>query len=145
MTNVAILLLRPGNDWHAYCPSLSAKEMADAWSIIGRTMPGSLIELFELCNGGEGSLPFQPWNFMLWSLEEVVQIFEDAHYRKYFPGYVFFGSNGGGEYFGLDADGCVFFMDPIAGEQSVVVVATTFDEFIAHVGTSPPTGWDAPA
>ena len=53
---------------------------------------------------------------------------------------MFFGSNGGGEYFGLDPFGRVFIMDPVAGEESNIVVAQSFDDFVQQIGFLPPEG-----
>lgn len=129
-----------GSDWKAFEPPLSSDEIADAIRILARPIPAELIELYRGCNGGEGSLPYQPWGFILWGLEDVVQLSEDNHYRKYFSAYLFFGTNGGGEYFGVDHLGRVFIMDPVAGEESIIVVANSFHEFLATVGFRPPNG-----
>jgi hypothetical protein len=137
MPRIADTVARPGSDWKAFEAPLDADAIAEALVLIGRPLPTGLVELYHLCNGGEGSLPVQPLNFVLWNLEFVVQTREDAHYREYFDRFVFFGTNGGGEYFGIDPDGRVFFMDPVAGEDSIAVMATTFDEFAALVGTPP--------
>jgi hypothetical protein len=140
MPRIADTLSRPGSDWKAFEPPLPADEIAEARELIGKPLPDALIELYHECNAGEGSLPFQPWNFVLWGIEYVVQVREDEHYRKYYSPFVFFGSNGGGEYFGLDPSGRVFFMDPVAGEESNIVVAESFDEFVQHLGFLPPGG-----
>ena len=118
-------------------------EIAEARQLIGLPLPGGLIELYHECNGGEGSLPFQPWNFILWGIEYVVQVREDEHYRRYYSPFVFFGSSGGGEYFGLDLAGRVFIMDPVAGEKSNIVVAESFDDFVQQIGFLPPEGLPA--
>jgi hypothetical protein len=140
MPRIADTFSRPGSDWKAFEPPLPADEIAEARELIGRSLPDGLIELYHECNGGEGSLPFQPWNFVLWGIEYVVQVRGDRHYRNYYSPFVFFGSNGGGEYFGLDPSGRVFFMDPVAGEESNIVVAESFDEFVQHLGFLPPGG-----
>ena len=79
-------------------------------------------------------MPFQPWNFVLWGIDSVSDTRENEHYRAYYDQFVFFGSSGGGEYFGLDKSGRVFFMDPIAGEESIIVAAESFDEFAEQIG-----------
>ena len=140
MPRIADTLSRPGSNWIAVDPPLPADEIAEASELIGIPLPDELIELYHECNGGEGSLPFQPWNFVLWGIEYVVQVREDEHYRKYYSPFVFFGSNGGGEYFGLDPSGRVFIMDPVAGEESNIVVSESFNEFVQHIGFLPPGG-----
>jgi hypothetical protein len=138
MPRITDTLARAGSDWKAFKAPLDADVIAEALVLIGRPLPTGLIELYHTCNGGEGSLPVQPLNFVLWNLEFVVETREDLHYRKYYDQFVFFGTNGGGEYFGVDPAGRIFFMDPVAGEESIAVVAATFDEFAALVGTLPP-------
>ena len=140
MPRIADTLSRSGSDWKPFEAPLPADEIAEARELIGLPLPGGLVELYHECNGGEGSLPFQPWNFVLWGIKYVVQVREDEHYRKYYEAFVFFGTSGGGEYFGLDPAGRVFIMDPIAGEESNIVVAQSFDEFVQRIGFLPPEG-----
>ena len=134
-------LFQTGSDSEAFEPPLSSDEIADAVRILARHLPSDLIELYHMCNGGQGALPYQPWNFILWGLEDVVQTAEDDHYKKYYGSYLFFGTSGGGEYFGMDQATQVFIMDPIAGEESIIVVAKSFQEFLANVGFEPPDGF----
>jgi hypothetical protein len=140
MPRIADILSRTGSDWRVYSPPLTHDLIVDAQRRIGLPLPAALLELYHVCNSGEGSLPYQPWNFTLWGVNEVVELREHEHYRKCYPELVFFGSNGGGEYFGLNPAGRVFYMDPIAGEESLVVIAQSFDEFVANVGIEPPGG-----
>ncbi|HWE97274.1 MAG TPA: SMI1/KNR4 family protein [Tepidisphaeraceae bacterium] len=137
---IADTLARLGSDWKAFEPPLPADEIDEACRLIGRALPARLVELYHTCNRGEGSLPFQPWNFVLWGVEEVVEMREDEHYRKYYDHFVFFGSSGGGEYFGLDASSRVFIMDPVAGEESNIVVAESFAQFAEQIGFEPAGG-----
>ena len=138
MSSLAGLLSSDEKDWAACAQPLSEIEIEAAKRRIGRPLPPKLLELYLLCNGGEGSLPKDPYNFVLWGIEEVAEIREHEHYREFYDRFVFFGGNGGGEYFGIDEAGRVFFMDPIGGEDSIEVYCTTFDEFIAEVGISSP-------
>jgi hypothetical protein len=138
MSNLANLLSGGRKDWAAGTPPLSDIEIEAAKRRIGRRLPPTLLELYRLCDGGEGSLPRDPYNFVLWGIQEVAETREHEHYREFYDRYVFFGGNGGGEYFGIDEAGRIFFMDPIAGEDSIEVYCATFDEFIAEVGLSPP-------
>jgi hypothetical protein len=140
MPRIADTLSRSGSDWRAYDPPLAEDRIADADRRIGTALPAGLLELYRVCNGGEGSLPYQPWIFVLWGIDEVADLREHEHFRKYYDQFVFFGGNGGGEYFGLDPAGRVFFIDPIAGEESIVVVAPSFDEFAMNIGAEPPGG-----
>jgi hypothetical protein len=91
--------------------------------------------LYRICGGGEGSLPFQPWRFVLWDLENVVSLREHPYYREYHNQYLLFGTNGGGEYIGFDGKLGVFMIDPIAGEESIVALSSSFDAFIQNIGS----------
>ena len=138
MSNLADLLSSEGKDWAAYAPPLSEMEIEAAKRRIGRPLPLNLLELYRLCDGGEGSLRRQPYTFILWGIQFVAELREHEHYREFYDRFVFFGGNGAGDNFGIDEAGRVFFMDPIAGEDSIEIYCTTFDEFVAEIGLSPP-------
>jgi hypothetical protein len=134
MPDLADLLAGAGKDWQPDTPPVADAELEAAKARIGRPLPDKLLELYSLCDGGEGSLPKQPYNFVLWGIVSLAETREHEHYRAHYDRYVLFGSSGGGEYFGLDETGRVFFMDPIAGEESIIVYCDTFDEFVTHIG-----------
>jgi len=138
MPSLTDLLGSTGKDWRAGAPAVADAEFAAALRRIGRPLPGKLLELYRSHDGGEGPLPSEPYNFCLWGIGEVADRRESEHYRKHYDRYVFFGSNGAGEYFGIDDAGRVFFMDAVAGEGSIKVYSDTFDEFVAHIGTCGP-------
>src|SRR4051812_47678081 len=115
MSRIGDILSRHGSNWKVLQPPLTADVIADGLKRIGRALPEELIELYHECNGGAGSLPFTPWRFALWGLDFAVQVYEDEHYRSFYGPFVFFGTSGGGDYFGLDPSGHVFVMDPVAG------------------------------
>jgi hypothetical protein len=135
LPGIAELLCRPGSDWESFAPPLPNGAINDAIKRINwGPLPAGLIDLYRICNAGEGSLPFQPWTFVLWGIDTVADTREVEHYRAHYIEFLFFGSNGGGEYFGLDKLGHVFFMDTVAGEESIVVAAESFMEFAAKLG-----------
>ena len=137
MPALAELLARADKDWRADAPPVPEAEFAAAIRRIGLPLPDKLIELYRLCNGGEGSLPWQPWYFLLWGICFVADVRESEHHREHYDCYVFFGSNGAGEYFGINAEGRVFFMDAVAGEESITIYCGSFDEFVTHIGVLP--------
>jgi hypothetical protein len=140
MHRIEDILARPGCNWRAFHPPLEPAAIAAAVARIRRSLPDGLLELYRLCNSGQGSLPFEPWVFVLWGIDFVAETREDEHYRKYYDDFVFFGSNGAGEYFGLDPAGRVFYMDAYAGEQSIIECAQSFEQFIVQLGFRPPGG-----
>jgi hypothetical protein len=137
MPSLADLLASGGKDWRSDAPPVAEAAFAAAICRIEQPLPGRLMELYRLCNGGEGSLPRQPYYFALWGVGEVAGLRERDHYRTHYDRYVFFGSNGAGEYFGVDGEGRVFFMDAVAGEQSITIYCDSFDEFVTDIGISP--------
>lgn len=140
MSSIADYLARPDSDWRFYKPTLGADGVKAALSNLDQPLPAALVELYQACDGGEGSLPFQPWRFVLWGIEDVVALRKHPFYREYHSGLTFFGSNGAGEYFGIDKPGRIFFMDAVAGEDSIRYVAESFAEFLEHIGVLPPGG-----
>src|SRR5262245_35132362 len=57
MSNLADLLSGQGKNWVADRPPLSEIEIEAAKRRIGRQLPPTLLELYRLCDGGQGSLP----------------------------------------------------------------------------------------
>jgi hypothetical protein len=137
MPALAEILARGDKDWRADAPPVSEAELAAATGRIDLPLPDKLLKLYRLCDSGEGSLPWQPWYFLLWNVAFVADLRESEHYRKHYHRYLFFGSNGAGEYFGIDGEGRVFFMDAVAGEESITIYCGSFDEFVTHIGVLP--------
>jgi hypothetical protein len=137
MPRIADTLTRPGSDWRFDCASLGDSAIQESTGRIGLPLPPALVDLYRACNGGEGSLPFQPWTFVLWGIDEVADLRAHEHSRRYYTDLVFFGGDGGGDYFALNAAGQIILIDPIAGEESTRIVAESFDAFVQHVGTQP--------
>jgi hypothetical protein len=132
--NLRDLLTRPGSDWQFGEAPLKPEQIATLLKRMTFPLPPSLIALYDLCNGGEGPLPFDPWTFVLWNLNAIADLREHPHYREFYGQLLFFGGNGAGAYFGFNSSGNVFYMDPIAGEKSAIVVADSFDEFAVKIG-----------
>jgi SMI1 / KNR4 family (SUKH-1) len=128
-------------DWQIIDPPVSEDTLQAAVKRIDFPLPAAFIDFYRLCNGGEGSLPMEPWRFLLWRIEDVADLRYHEHYVKHYAQFAFFGSNGATEYFGIDKNQHVFFMDAVAGEESVVFVANTFGEFVAQLGRRPSKDW----
>lgn len=67
---------------------------------LGKTLPADYKELLEISNGGEGSLGKE--YLMIWAVEELVEYNQQYEVEKYAPGWLVFGSNGGGEAYAFD-------------------------------------------
>jgi hypothetical protein len=60
-------------------------------------LPESFLAFLRLSNGGEGELADEPGWFQLWPAEEVVSRNRDYGVDEFLPGFIGFGSDGGGE------------------------------------------------
>jgi hypothetical protein len=134
MTAIGDRLRHPNSDWEFHDTPLGIEAIATAQSRIRIQLPQSLIDLYRHCNSGTGSIPFDPWYFDLWGIDVVADLREHPHYREFYQDYVFFASSGGGCYFALDSSGSIYVIDPIAGADSRIKIADSFDEFIEAVG-----------
>jgi hypothetical protein len=64
----------------------------------------------------EGELSIEPFWYIIFEPENVVAYNRDYETAKYAPGFVAFGSNGGGELLVIDSDGVVFTLPMIGME-----------------------------
>ncbi len=74
-------------------------------------------EYVRYCAGDgpkEGGLSVQPLWFQLWLPDQVEQLNRDYQVAEFAPGFLGFGSNGGGELLAFDASGRIF-MIPFVG------------------------------
>ncbi|HEU6450555.1 MAG TPA: SMI1/KNR4 family protein [Gemmatimonadaceae bacterium] len=60
-------------------------------------LPPDYLAFLKLSNGGEGELGVEPGWFALWRAEEVAEMNAEYQVPEFLPGFVGFGSNGGGE------------------------------------------------
>jgi hypothetical protein len=79
----------------------------------------------------EGALSVQPLWFQLWPPDQVGQLNRDYQVAEFAPGFVGFGSNGGGELLAFDASGRVF-MIPFVGmcAEDARSVADSWSQFV---------------
>ena len=83
----------------------------------------------------EGGISVQPLWFQLWPLTEVEQLNRDYQIAEFAPGYLGFGSNGGGELLAFDADGRVFMMPFVGmGNEHAWLVAESWSGFVEKMG-----------
>ncbi len=103
-------------------------------------LPEAYYQLMAFSNGGEGPISKQPYYFQLdpveWASEALHRGLED----EFFPGFIIFGSNGGGEYIAFDVRGpppwpiVALDMTNATLEESLLPIASNFDEFLDLVG-----------
>lgn len=128
MQDIAALL----KDWKP-SPGASKELVGRVQSELGISFPQDYIELMEWSNGGEDWIGES--YLQLWPLEELPCNNESVGARKFAPGVVFFGGDGGGMIYGFDTH-----FDPpvivevdavsIGIEEDTLVHRTSFIEFL---------------
>jgi hypothetical protein len=84
--------------------------------------------------GKEGSLTVEPGWFQLWPPEQVEGWNREYCVHEFAPGFVGFGSNGGGELFAFDASGRVVMLPMIGmSPQTATLVANSWSEFVQKI------------
>ena len=79
----------------------------------------------------EGELSVQPLWFQLWPPGDIEQFNRDNRVAEFAPGFLGFGSNGGGELLAFDADGRVFAMPFVGmGKEHAWLVAESWSGFV---------------
>lgn len=136
--DVAEVLGRPGRVWHGV-GGASEEAIGRLRSRAPAPLPGELLELLRFSDGGEGELALAPMWFVLDSVELILEGLEAPFEREEFPGFVFFGGNGGVERIALDVRGDgppwpVVMIDPIAGPGSAERIAESMAAFVEAVG-----------
>jgi len=125
--------------WHK-CPGASAEVLQTLQATVAIDLPDQYINLLNYSNGGEGPLPVQPYNFCLDSSEYVIERVLSGATEEFFPGFLMFGGNGGGEYIAFDIRGpqpwpvVAIDMTNIDLAESVLFIARDFEEFLSFVG-----------
>jgi hypothetical protein len=101
------------------------------------TIPVPQSYLDYVKNGGrtESLTQGEPGYFMLWPIVELEKWNADYQVEKYMPGFVGFGSDGGGEMLAFDASGAVFKL-PFIGydsKEDAWKVAESWSEVAARI------------
>lgn len=98
------------------------------------TLPPQYVGYFASDAPKEGALAVAPGWFQLWSPTEVEQLNGDYHVSEFAPGFLGFGSSGGGELLAFDSEGRVFML-PMVGmsPDQARPVADSWSEFIARI------------
>lgn len=135
--NLRDLLSQPDRTWH-FKPGATAGEIKALIACSPIDLPDRLIELLATSNGGEGELAVEPLWFCLDPVRDIIEAISESFLTEFFPGYFFFGGNGGMERIALDvrsgAPRDVVMIDPIAGPSSAFPIAPNFNEFVQAIG-----------
>lgn len=78
-------------------------------------LPKDYLSYVEAGGRGSGFTEGDPGYFQLWALEEAEALNRDYKVHEFAPGFVGFGSDGGGEMLAFDSIGAVF-MIPFIGD-----------------------------
>lgn len=102
--------------------------------------PGEYIEFLRYSNGGEGKLALEPLWFQLFEVDFAIQLWNDHRYRREYPNFFFFGSNGGLECIAFDMSHSppwpIVAVDCVSGIQSAVRISEDILSFIRRLGIS---------
>ena len=71
------------------------------------TLPEELVKYHHSGKSLYCSIPVEPWGCELWPLDQIEQHNEGYKVDTYVPGYVGFGSSGGGEMFAFSPSGAI--------------------------------------
>jgi hypothetical protein len=79
----------------------SASQIQTAEQELGSTLPDEYKEFLRKTNGAEGEIGENAY-LMLWPVEDIRRLNDAYQVATYAPGYLLFGSDGGGEAFAFD-------------------------------------------
>ncbi len=94
-------------------------------SVNGIMLPQQYIEFMMKHNGGEGDIG-ETW-FVLYPLEELQEINDELEIKAFLPNHIVIGSNGGGELYGINADGYFFNVPETLEEEYLTVLGDDID------------------
>ena len=98
------------------------------------TLPPQYADYFASDGPKEGGLTVDPGWFQLWPPAEVEQMNRDYHVPESAPGFLGFGSSGGGELLAFDASGRVVMIPFITmSPEDALPVASSWNEFIERI------------
>ena len=99
--------------------------------INGVKLPQSYIDFMLKHNGGEGDIG-QTW-LLLYRIEELKKINDEYGLSDILPNHIVIGSNGGEEFYGIDAKGMFFNIPSLFDEQDVTVLCDDMEIFAEKV------------
>ena len=97
--------------------------------------PAHYIDYFASDRPKEGPLSVDPGWFQLWSPAELQQMNQRYSVPEFAPGFLGFGSSGGGELLAFDSEGRIVMIPfvPMSPDQALPV-AGSWDEFVQKIG-----------
>ena len=117
-------------------PGASLAAIRDRELELGVTFPADYVELMLLSNGIEGFLGNEDESayIRIDSIEELMNDDEQGLAAEFWPGYVVFGSDGGGEALAFDAghEMRIVMFPWVGGAEDAIGQAATLTEFLTH-------------
>lgn len=98
----------------------------DIENINGVKLPKQYIEFMREHNGGEGDIG-ETW-FVLYSMEELQEMNDLYEISDVLPEHIIIGSNGGGEFYGINSDGYYFNVPDIIEKEEITVFGNDIDK-----------------
>src|SRR5215475_9806818 len=97
-------------------------------------LPTTFLDYWSTDEPKEGPLLVDPGWFQLWPPDEIAQLNEDYEVAEYAPGFLGFGSSGGGEMLAFDQSLRVFMLPFITMKpEEAILVALSWDDFLSKV------------
>jgi len=98
------------------------------------TLPADYVSYFAGNGSKEGGLSVDPGWFQLWPPDEVERWNRDYHVQEFAPGFLGFGSSGGGELLAFDKDGRVVMIPfiPMTADEARPV-ADSWSQFVERI------------
>lgn len=98
------------------------------------TLPAPYVAYFASDALKEGALAVEPGWFQLWQPDEVEQLNRDYHVSEFAPGFLGFGSSGGGELLAFDSAGRVVMLPMVGMSPSEArPVADSWSEYTERI------------
>ncbi|HAE58540.1 MAG TPA: hypothetical protein DCG54_03270 [Anaerolineae bacterium] len=96
--------------------------------VVGKSLPSAYLDFLRYSNGADGTF------INIFEIDLAIKYFEDENMNYFMPGFLVFGSNGGGEAYGYNLNAYpyeIVMMPFIGGEWDIAVhCGTDFFEFL---------------
>ena len=118
----------------------SQEQLAALRSVVPENLPEEYFRFLSWSHGGEGPLPDQPLWIVLDTVEDVIGAIRGRSFDEFFPGFLVFGSNGGGEAVAFDMRSgapypiVCFDMTNINADETIRPLAGSFSELVTLMG-----------
>jgi hypothetical protein len=97
-------------------------------------LPNAYVRYYAGNGPKEGGLSVDPGWFQLWPPAKIKQLNRDYEVQESVPGFLGFGSSGGGELLAFDARGRVFMIPFIVmSADEAILVADSWAEFVERI------------